>query len=111
MGNRTITLRHTKDEDGSRFLGASLSDDGVLTIEGQDLGRGVERFFGDGNVEYEWSWTLPPTSVDALRESLGGGEDILALLAARFSGDAAAQLKSHLDGIGVQYETWSRIGD
>jgi hypothetical protein len=82
-----------------------------LTIEGQDLGRGVERIFGDGNIEYEWTWTLPPASVDALRQSLGCGQDILAGLAARFSGDAAVELQPYLDSIGLHYETWSRIGD
>ena len=54
-----VTLRDTRDEGGSRHLSASLKGDGTLIIEGQDLGPGVEGFFGSGLTEYEWAW--PPT--------------------------------------------------
>ena len=43
-----VTLRDTRDEGGSRHVGASLKSDGTLLIESLDRGPGVERFFGPG---------------------------------------------------------------
>ena len=110
MADQTVTLRKTRDDLGSRFLGATLSTDGTLTIEGQALGRGVERIFGNGNTEYEWAWTFTPASATALAKSLGC-ENVLDGLTDLFSSDASANLKSYLDDNGIKYEAWSRIGN
>ncbi len=110
MADQTVTLRRSRDELGSRFLGATLAADGTLSITGQDLGRGVEHIFGDGNTEYEWAWTLNPASVVALAKSLDC-DNVLDGLVAKFSGEAAANLKSHLDDNGIDYQAWTRIGD
>jgi hypothetical protein len=106
-----VTLRDTRDEGGSRHLSASLKGDGTLLIEGQDLGPGVEGFFGPGQTEYEWAWTIRPTGVRTLKLALACDGDVLSALRDRFSGDAAADLQPFLDDNGVPYEPWSRVGD
>ena len=111
MTNRSITLRHSHDVLGSQYLGASISADGTLTIEGQDIGDGVERIFGTGNREYEWTWTIESKDIAELKSALESGDDVLVALAERFSNDAAAELQPFLDEHGIHYECWSRIGD
>jgi len=106
----TVTLRDTRDADGSRFLEARLEPGGDLVLSGQDLGAGVRAFFGDDVSEYEWTWTVAAVDVERLAAALGGGE-VLALLAARFSGEAAAGLGTFLEGAGIPRKTWSRTGD
>ena len=106
-----VTLRDTRDEDGSRQLSASLKGDGALLIEGQDIGPGVERFFGPGLTEYEWAWIIQPPGVGMLKLALACGNDILAALKDRFSGDAAADLQRFLEDNGIPYEPWSRVGE
>ncbi|MCA1726837.1 MAG: hypothetical protein LC722_04025, partial [Actinobacteria bacterium] len=67
-----ITLRSSKDERGSRSLVANLDPAGDLVFEGQDLGRAVEEFWGEGNTEYEWKMTVPADQVTRAVEALGG---------------------------------------
>ena len=106
-----VTLRDTRDEGGSRHLSGSLKGDGTLVIEGQDLGPGVEGFFGSGLTEYEWAWIIRPPEVNTLKMALACEDDVLVALRDRFSGDAAAGLQPFLDDNGVSYEPWSRVGD
>lgn len=108
---RSVVLRDTRDEDGTRYLEARIEENGDLTIQGQDLGAGVESYFGPGTREYEWCWTIRSPDLPRLREALKAGEDVLAALHARFSGDAAAGLSSFLKEEQVPYESWSRVGD
>ena len=111
MKNQFVTLRDVRDEEGRRFLGASLTADGALTIAGQDSGDGVEQFFGPGNREYEWAWTIQAHHLPHLATALGTGDDLLAALAARFGDGRAAELQPFLDEQGIPYAFWSRIGD
>lgn len=113
MNNHAVTLRDVRDEEGRRYLDASLAADGTLTITGLDSGDGVERFFGPGNREYEWVWTIQAQHLPQLATALGAGagDDLLAALAARFTGDRAADLQPFLDEHGISYEAWSRVGD
>lgn len=111
MTAREITLRQTRDALGSRYLGVTLAADGAVSIIGQDLGDGVEQFYGDGFREYEWAWTIAAEDVPALLDALGGGGDVLDALQARFSGDHAGRLGPFLDDNGIPYERWSRVGD
>jgi hypothetical protein len=111
MTKRSVTLRDIHDELGTRHLTASLSTDGTLTIEGQDLGDGVEQIFGPGTREYEWAWTIQSQDVPRLASALDACDDVLAALADRFSNDAAAELKSFLDERAIPHDCWSRIGD
>ena len=109
MTTTSVKLRDTRDHLGTRYLGAKLSADGTLTIQGHDLGEGVERSFG--YWEYEWAWTIQPEDVATLKSALDSGDDVLAALAARFSNNAAVGLQPFFDENGVRYEFWSRVGD
>lgn len=111
MTVRTVKLRNTWDASGTRHLAASIKDDGRVVISGQDLGRGVEEFFGSGNTEYEWEWTIEPGDVLKMAKELGSTDDVLGALARSFSGDNAANLQTFLDDAGIPYSTWSRVGD
>ncbi len=112
VNKRKVVLRNTRGADDWRYLSASLSENGTLLIEGQDLGSGVEAHFGRGEREYEWAWTIRPQDVPKLALALGvKTEDVLEGLAAEFSGDAAAGLKLFLDAGSIPHEVWSRVGD
>ena len=110
MANR-VTLRDTHDVGGRRRLTARLEEDGTLIIDGQDLGPGVERFFGPGMTEYEWAWTIRPQGVKTLKQALSCSDNVLVALRARFSGDAASGIQPFLNENGIPYEPWSRVGD
>ncbi len=105
----SIVLRHQRDGDGLRHLEAILEEDGDLVIEGQDLGRGVEEFFG--SREYEWTWTIRAAHLPDLMRALAIQADPLAALEERFSGDRAGELKAFLDDQSIPREIWSRLGD
>jgi len=106
---RLGVLRQMRDAKGTRDLGVRL-EQGAVVIEGRDYGDGVEAHFGPGNREYEWVWTVLASEVPKLRKALGS-EDPIAGLAARFSDEKAADLKSFLDEAGIRLEAWSRVGD
>lgn len=104
-----VVLRDIRNDGDSRWLAASVGDEGDLLIEGCDRGAAVDGLFG--SREYEWSWTIPSAHVARLREALGCGDDVLTGLQASFSGDAAAGLKAFLEDHAIAHEVWSRIGD
>lgn len=108
-----VVLRDQHDADGSRYLDATLGADGRLLIEGQDLGAGVERIFGEGIREYEWSWTIRPASVPAAVAALDGapGEPPLAAIARWSAAHEGADPGKVLKEAGVPVEFWSRRGD
>jgi len=109
MGAREVILRSTRTAGNSRFLQASMTDDGDLVISGQDLGDEVERIFGVR--EYEWTWTVRSSDVPELATALGTPSGVLEALTAQFSGDGAAGLKAFLEEHQVPHEVWSRLGD
>ena len=104
-----VVLRDIRRGGDSRWLAASLTDDGDLLIEGCDGGAAVEALFG--SREYEWSWTIRSAHLARLSDALGCGEDVLKGLRASFSGDAAAGLKAFLDDHAIAHDVWSRSGD
>jgi hypothetical protein len=109
-----MVLRSERGPDGLRHLEARLSPDGDLVVEGQDLGRGVEMCFGEGNTEYEWAHTVRAAHLPALLEALGAapGTDPLTVLAQRCSGPDAGAFSRLLAPTGpVPAEFWSRVGD
>jgi len=108
---RYVLLRDTEDEGGSRQLSARLTADSALLIEGRDFGPGVERFFGPGQLEYEWALSISPPEISKLQLALMEQEDVLAALESRFSGEASAELQAFLDDTGIQYGFWSRSGE
>jgi hypothetical protein len=104
-----VVLRDIRDDGGTRWLAASITDDGDVLVEGCDRGAAVERLFG--SREYEWSWTIPSAHLARLRDALSCGDDVLEGLQASFSGDAAAGLKAFLEHHAIAHEVWSRTGD
>ena len=92
---------------------AAWRDDGSIVIEGQDLGPGVERAFGEGNTEYEWAWSIKPDAVEAMVAALGGdeGDDALQLLKNWSEAHGGKDPGNDLREAGVAIEFWSRVGD
>jgi len=66
MPTRSVTLQSDRSEHDRHRTWASLHADGGLTIEGQDLGSGVEEFWGAGNTEYEWAESIQSQDVAKL---------------------------------------------
>ncbi|MBN2493425.1 MAG: hypothetical protein JXR96_02440 [Deltaproteobacteria bacterium] len=113
MSERTVTLREIRDEHGLRYLGVRIDENGDLVIEGQDLGSGVESFWGEGASEYEWIRQVKARDLPRLLEALGAKPeaDLLSLLGERFSGDRASELERFLKAHAIPSEFWSRVGD
>ena len=109
---KRVVLRDVHDEDGVRHLEARLTDAGDLVIEGQDLGDGVERFYGAGIREYEWAWTIRRTHLDLLARALQTEVAlVLGELEKRFSHPNCPALEAFLNTHGIPMERWSRLGD
>jgi hypothetical protein len=104
-------LRDTRDVGGSRHLEVSMLPGGGLSIDGQDLGPGVEAIFGAGCREYEWRWTIDARDVPAAIAALGGvpGDDPLAALA-RWFDEHEIDPGTELRDAGVPVAFWNRIG-
>ena len=110
QGSRYVILREIREKRDSRFLDATLHDD-RWEIMGLDRGDSVERYFGER--EYEWRWSIEAEGLVKLREILDAADpdQLLPVLKARFSGEAAADLQTFLDTNNVPYKAWSRTGD
>lgn len=113
MDGRRVVLRDQRDGDGVRHLSARIDAGGALVVEGQDLGPGVTRVFGEGITEYEWTHTVAADQVPALIAALGGdeGADVLDLLAGGAAGRQGENLGGVLRSHAVPYRVWSRLGD
>lgn len=107
---RSVTLVKIETPEFFSRITADLAADGSLSVEGQDLGKRVEEFWGEGQSEYEWSYTLGPDAVAALKAALGG-QEVLAALAERFSGDQYSKLRPFMESQGIEFAFWSRVGD
>ena len=96
---KRVVLRDERDQNGSRYLSASFSDQGDLVFAGQDLGKAVEEFFGES--EYEWFWTVRmaalPALAAALAATLSKPDDLLLAVQQRFSGNNAAEIGPFLE--------------
>lgn len=107
---RARTLEERRDDRGYTWRGVSLSEDGSLAIEGQDLGKIPEGFWGE--YEYEFSRTLSPAETATLRGLLHvpDGGDLVAVLAERFTTSSTIEafvVQEH----GIPGQFWSRVGD
>lgn len=113
MKASSINLREERNGRDVRRLWATLSANGDLQIEGQDLGPSVGRFWGQESGEYEWCLTIRATDVEKLVMALGAtpGEALLPLLAERFKQDEDCVTKRFLEAQGIPVEFWSRVGD
>lgn len=98
---RTVTLL---DQDPLRVW-ATMTDDGGLRIEGQDLGG------YPGASEYEYALTISAADVPRVRSALdaGDGDDLLALLGAAGGAIVARGERTWLTGLGITPAFWSRI--
>ncbi len=86
-GRPLVVLRDLRLENGLHtILEASLTADGSLELEAQDLGGSACLMNSDG--EYEYWRTIVPEHLPALVALLGGrpGDDILTLLARDWTG-------------------------
>ena len=108
---KVVVLRQTRDENGTRHLRAVLASNGDVKIKGQDLGVGVEKFFGEGFMEYEYILTIRTADVPVLRDALGASSDVLSALQQHFSNLDVADPRSFLEEYDIRYEFWSRIGE
>lgn len=97
--SKSVDLMQRRDPNGdSRRLTASLLPDGALRLEGQDLGPGVEAFFGAGNREYEYDIVVAAGDVPAL---LAAQQDVLAALAATYRDEPDLGIVNFLDAQGI----------
>lgn len=98
---RTVTLL---DRDRLRVW-ATMTGDGELRIEGQDLGG------YPGASEYEYALTVPAADVPRIRASLDAtdGDDLLSLLEAAGGAIVARGERAWLTGLGITPAFWSRI--
>jgi hypothetical protein len=106
-----VTLRQTKDQSGSYYLYATLNPNGDVVIGGQDLGKGVEEFWGEGLTEYEFTMKIQAADVPLLLQALEAQDNVLGALEQRFQSQADIQPGSFLDEYHIPYEFWSRVGD
>ena len=113
MTARTVTLHEEHTRSDSRTLRACLSESGDLSIEGHDLGSGVEGILGPGLTEYEWVITVRAAHFPRLVAALGGkdGDDVITLLSQRYAENADYASKTFFDEQGIPTEFFSRIGD
>ena len=49
---REIVLRDERTEKDVIYLGAKITDEGHLQLEGQDVGETPKKFWGDSDYEY-----------------------------------------------------------
>ncbi|MCH5642284.1 hypothetical protein [Gordonia sp. ABSL49_1] len=105
---RSLVLTNRHDSDGTVFRVIELDDNGALRIEGHDIGRGVERFFG--HDEYEFTRTFSTEDTTRLRTLLGlnADDDLLTTIAQRF-GDTPT-LEQFLTDSGIEGTLFNRIG-
>lgn len=91
-----ITLTEYKIEDISVQLVARIDEAGNLVLEGYDIGKTVEEFFGDSDYEY---W---------LRVARDYKDTVLLwLIKERFT--TSSEFRQWLDGKGIpnKFESWT----
>ncbi len=105
----TITLRSIRSGSNSFSLRAYVDGAGCLHIDGQDLGP-VTAAGGSDDGEYEYFKTIDAEYIPQVIALLGGkpGDDILELLAQRWSGERSFELERLLSesGIPIQVSVW-----
>jgi hypothetical protein len=88
---------------------AFFNDAGSLVVEGYDIGKTVEAYWGDS--DYEYSVTVPPAEVEKLIAALNLPENKEALLTYLqnhyHENDCYSKIRELLDAHAVQYEGFS----
>ena len=84
-------------------------EDGKLVVDGYDIGKAVEEFWGDS--DYEYTTTVFPLDVKKLYPLFNISEDpdiLLQQLAARFNTNSCySDFRNFCDANGIQYESFS----
>lgn len=109
-GRRRVVLRDEEVGEDRRVLTAHVDDDGDLHIDGHDLGPGTAAVSSDG--EYEWSQAIAAVDLAAVVALLDGqtGDDVLDLLATRWTGARSYELERRLRESVIPIERWSWSG-
>jgi hypothetical protein len=96
----------------TRSVIVALTDSGDLVWSGQDLGPDVVTL-QPGAMEYEWCLTVRAAYVPGLLAGLGGmpGDDVVALVAARFKTDLELELFAAALGIPTEFDSWIGTND
>lgn len=82
--------------------------DGRLMISGQDLGRFVEKIWGDSDYEYWYNFSREET--DKLLRAINGKKNPAKALLREFSGESGCMRMSELcEANGIEYEFSSYI--
>lgn len=102
--DRIVTLRSEQRGRDSRALGARLTQDGDLRIDGQGLGPATAPVSPDG--EYEWVQLVRRPDTPDLLAILGAepADDILDVLSRSWSGPKCYSLEKLLRESGLKVE-------
>ncbi len=101
-----------RNTDNFRRLSAGVTEEGHLSIQGHDLGSGVEGSWGSGLTEYEWAITVRASEIPRVVAALGGkeGDDVLELLSARCSENEWYASRAFFKKHRIPTEFSSRVG-
>lgn len=105
----SVELADTHDEGGSRRVWAEIRGNGLLIIQGQDLGPGTAMISSDG--EYEYAYSIASGDIAPVLTTLGAEptSDPLTYLKANWSGQAAFDLTRRLHQM-PQAKFWNYAG-
>lgn len=83
----SVILCNYKDPTISIYVTATVSD-GQIEIKGQDIGKTVEKHFGDSDYEYFYSLSIEETSklYRLLKTDLISDDCLIDLVSLKFSG-------------------------
>lgn len=106
-GPTVLVMIDQRDEKGLMYRAVRLAGERLI-VEGHDLGRGVEEFWGMSEYEFTRTYTAEQTS--ELAAALGCTlDDLLTTVKARFS--ATSELEKFALAHGLKPDHWSRVGD
>lgn len=107
--SRKVQLRNEVHGNDRRYLDASITENGNLLIEGQDLGPSTSPVSSDG--EYEWRHTISAEHLPALLQLLDSPRDaeVLDVLANHWTGTASYELETRIreSNIPSDVSSWS----
>jgi hypothetical protein len=102
-----ITLYHEERDDIRIDIVAYFEND-VLVIDGYDIGKTVEKYWGDS--DYEYVMRISPAGVDQLYAHFSIPPDkdqLLTILASRYSGNRCfSELESLVDKLKLPHESF-----
>ena len=88
----SVKLIERDDEKFSVHLYAKIDESGDLVLEGQDLGSGVEEYWGDSDYEY-WVIVKAKNKIDTL------------LKLTQYTFNSLSKFVEWLDDVGVDYKS------